>query len=82
MEDDSFQTLLSDIKQNLDFLPTRYRRVVMLRFGLYDTVPSTIDEIASVMGIDSKEASNVLSDAICILGNPVEKDNVVQGPWG
>jgi RNA polymerase primary sigma factor len=58
------------LEQVLDALPSRERRVLVLRFGLDSGTPRTLDEVGKVMGFSRERARQVERDALAALRRP------------
>ena len=73
-EDEAASSLLSQqIRQIMDTLPERERRVIELRFGLADGNSKTLEEVSRELGITRERVRQIELKALKILRDPYNK---------
>lgn len=60
--------LRSELVRAIDALPTRYKKVLELRFGIGDSTPMTFEQIGERLGITRERARQIQNDAFKKLG--------------
>jgi RNA polymerase primary sigma factor len=62
--------LHEQLRDTLDSLPTRERRVIELRFGLDDGYSRTLEEVSTELGVTRERVRQIECKALSILRNP------------
>jgi RNA polymerase primary sigma factor len=71
-EDQLTEALLREqLLRTLETLPQRERRVIELRFGLYDGCSRTLEEVSNELGVTRERVRQIECKALSMLRNPI-----------
>ncbi|PIP73009.1 MAG: RNA polymerase sigma factor RpoD [Candidatus Lloydbacteria bacterium CG22_combo_CG10-13_8_21_14_all_47_15] len=62
MEEVSRRLLADKIRSILADIPERYRRILEMRYGLYDAVPGTLTEVGEKFGLTGERVRQILAE--------------------